>query len=67
MKASFPTPTETLTPTAALNPKPAPRMSRSRPPSRIAASLTLALVAVLAAGCTQEQQNKIGRDIQNWT
>ena len=29
-----------------------------------------AVVAVLAAtlaGCTQEQQNKLGRDIQNWT
>ena len=28
-----------------------------------------ALLAVLAllAGCTQEQQNKLGRDIQNWT
>jgi len=25
-----------------------------------------ALVALLA-GCTQEQQNKLGRDIQNWT
>jgi hypothetical protein len=24
-------------------------------------------VAVLVAGCTQEQQNKLGRDIQNWT
>lgn len=31
---------------------------------------TLALLAaplVLLAGCTQEQQNKISRDIQNWT
>jgi hypothetical protein len=28
----------------------------------------LALVAVLAlAGCTQEQQNQLGRGIQNWT
>jgi hypothetical protein len=25
------------------------------------------LGAVLLAGCTQEQQNKISRDIQNWT
>jgi hypothetical protein len=24
-------------------------------------------VAVLASGCTQEQQNQIRRDIQNWT
>jgi len=28
---------------------------------------TLALPALLLAGCTQEQQNKISRDIQNWT
>src|SRR6266542_793144 len=27
----------------------------------------LALVAILAAGCTQETQNQIGRSIQNWT
>lgn len=27
----------------------------------------LALPAFLLAGCTQEQQNKISRDIQNWT
>ena len=26
-----------------------------------------ALLALLAAGCTQEQQNQIRRDIQNWT
>lgn len=31
-------------------------------------TLTLAAVALaLLAGCTQEQQNKIGRGIQNWT
>lgn len=31
-------------------------------------TLTLAAVAVaLLAGCTQEQQNKLGRGIQNWT
>jgi hypothetical protein len=28
---------------------------------------TLALPALLLVGCTQEQQNKISRDIQNWT
>ena len=33
---------------------------------KISAS-ALALVALLLAGCTQEQQNKISRDIQNWT
>ena len=27
----------------------------------------LALPVLLLAGCTQEQQNKISRDIQNWT
>jgi hypothetical protein len=26
-----------------------------------------AAVALLIASCTQEQQNKLGRDIQNWT
>ena len=32
------------------------------------ATLLIAICAVLAAaGCTQEQQNKISRDIQNWT
>jgi predicted small secreted protein len=25
------------------------------------------LLAIVLAGCTQEQQNKLGRDIQNWT
>ena len=32
-----------------------------------AASLLAAAVLTLLAGCTQEQQNKISRDIQNWT
>jgi hypothetical protein len=27
----------------------------------------VAAVALLVAACTQEQQNKLGRDIQNWT
>ena len=32
------------------------------------AILLIALFAALAgAGCTQEQQNKLSRDIQNWT
>ena len=30
-------------------------------------TLTLAGLAVLLSACTQEQQNKISRDIQNWT
>ena len=32
-----------------------------------AALVALTLAAGLLAGCTQEQQNKISRDIQNWT
>jgi hypothetical protein len=30
-------------------------------------TLAILVAAALAAGCTQEQQNKLGRDIQNWT
>ena len=30
-------------------------------------SLLLLLVAIAVAGCTQERQNQIRRDIQNWT
>ena len=29
--------------------------------------LVTAACALLLASCTQEQQNKLGRDIQNWT
>lgn len=29
--------------------------------------LVVTAALVLLAGCTQEQQNKLGRDIQNWT
>jgi len=29
--------------------------------------MSLILLAVSLAACTQEQQNKIGREIQNWT
>jgi len=28
---------------------------------------SLVVAALALAGCTQEQQNKLGRDIQNWT
>lgn len=31
------------------------------------AAVTLVAAATLLSGCTQEQQNKIKRDIQNWT
>jgi opacity protein-like surface antigen len=31
------------------------------------AVVAAAMAAAIAAGCTQEQQNKIRRDIQNWT
>jgi hypothetical protein len=30
-------------------------------------TLALAAAAAMLAGCTQEQQNKLGRGIQNWT
>ena len=35
--------------------------------TRRAALTGLALATLLLAACTQEQQNKISRDIQNWT
>ena len=38
----------------------------TRPGPRSGAALVLCATLFLAA-CTQEQQNKIGRDIQNWT
>ena len=34
---------------------------------RILAAVSVALPALLLSACTQEQQNKLGRDIQNWT
>ena len=34
-------------------------------PARVLAAAAAA--TLLLAGCTQEQQNKLGRDIQNWT
>ena len=34
---------------------------------RSASILIAACAAFMLAGCTQEQQNKISRDIQNWT
>ena len=41
-------------------------MPRRLTPSRYFARLTAFSVALLA-GCTQEQQNQLRRDIQNWT
>jgi hypothetical protein len=38
----------------------------SKNTSRIALALTVCAASLLVA-CTQEQQNKIGRSIQNWT
>ncbi len=35
--------------------------------TRACATLAAIAVAVALASCTQEQQNKLGRDIQNWT
>jgi hypothetical protein len=29
--------------------------------------MTVIAAMLMLAGCTQEQQNKLGRDIQNWT
>ena len=34
---------------------------------RVTFSLWVAALVLALAGCTQEQQNKISRDIQNWT
>ena len=34
---------------------------------RLAALLIAVFAALAGAGCTQEQQNKLSRDIQNWT
>jgi hypothetical protein len=39
---------------------------RADPMTKTTVSLLLA-AALTAVGCTQEQQNKIQRDIQNWT
>lgn len=37
-------------------------------PARCLNSLLLALLGTaLVAGCTQEQQNRLGRSVQNWT
>ncbi len=30
-------------------------------------SFAIAIASLTLIGCTQEQQNKLGRDIQNWT
>ena len=35
--------------------------------ARRTGAIVLCLSVLVLAGCTQEQQNKIGREIQNWT
>ncbi len=45
-----------------------PALRTKRPTKRLTLTLTvLALAAASLVACTQEQQNKIGRGIQNWT
>lgn len=47
-----------------------PLRASARPPRGrgfVAAGAALAASLVLLAGCTQEAQNKLGREIQNWT
>jgi hypothetical protein len=39
-------------------------MSRNKP---FTVMIAMIAAATLLASCTQEQQNKLGRDIQNWT
>ena len=41
----------------------------AQPPARRrrGAALALVVAALASAGCTQETQNRIGREIQNWT
>ena len=34
---------------------------------RLAFPVVLAVLGALLSSCTQEQQNKLGREIQNWT
>jgi hypothetical protein len=34
---------------------------------KLKATLLALCVAMLVVGCTQEQQNKLGREVQNWT
>ena len=34
---------------------------------RLAFPVVVAVVGVLLSSCTQEQQNKLGRTVQNWT
>ena len=38
-----------------------------RPSSRMTGAAWILATALVLAACTQEQQNKIGREIQNWT
>ncbi|WP_370283447.1 hypothetical protein [Ramlibacter sp. WS9] len=47
-----------------------PSRGRHQRPGKAGSAVSLALAAlavVVLSSCTQEQQNKLGRDIQNWT
>jgi len=47
-----------------------PGRGRHQRPGKAGSAVSLAftvLAAVVLSSCTQEQQNKLGRDIQNWT
>ncbi len=49
------------------SPLPAIKAALSKRPARLALTGTLAASLLTLGACTQEQQNKISRDIQNWT
>ena len=49
------------------NPDNQPAQPMKKKPIASLSLLSLLLSGLLLGGCTQEQQNKIGRDIQNWT
>lgn len=47
--------------------KPQTLIAKASATIRTAVAPALVLVALLAAGCTQESQNRLGRAVQNWT
>ena len=42
-------------------------MSRKRNPRFVLGTYLVLITGLILASCTQEQQNKIGRAVQNWT